>query len=76
MGTVNDMKYRRTTARTDDHPTHVNIATARRLIFEQGSAPEGTHVEAILGKQSLTPHRVSEMYVRPLRVVLRLYSFT
>ena len=58
MGTVNDLRHRHTTARQDDHPTHLDITDARRLIFERGAPPEGAHVEAILARKSLTPHRV------------------
>ncbi len=58
MGTVNDLKHRRNTAREDDHPTHVHIATARQLILEHGIPPEGKCVDAILAGKSLAPHRV------------------
>ena len=59
MGTVNDMKFRARNMRKDDRPVHHSIASARRKIFEDGAAPEGTAVEAILGTTSLTPTRVS-----------------
>ena len=58
MGTVNDMKFRERNQRKDDQPVHYDIASARRKIFEDGAAPEGKTVEAILGPTSITPSRV------------------
>lgn len=58
MGTVNDIKNRSTQARVDNRPLRYDISSARRHIFEEGAAPEGTRVEGILGQTSCTPNRV------------------
>ncbi|RDX42524.1 hypothetical protein OH76DRAFT_1422445 [Lentinus brumalis] len=59
MGTINDLKARFMNICLDFSWSKHEIESARRWIFEHGAAPEGTHVEAILGEKSITPSRLS-----------------
>ncbi|KAI0363520.1 hypothetical protein BV20DRAFT_958127 [Pilatotrama ljubarskyi] len=56
MGTKNDMAARVRKVRKDSHPLRYTLARVRAWIFG-GSAPEGKHVEDILGDTSTSPNQ-------------------
>lgn len=74
MGTSNDMKARERDQRKDDQPVHYDIAHARSKIFETGAAPEGSAVEAITKRTSITSTRVSHTTYRTHGVKLTWYT--
>jgi hypothetical protein len=59
LGTVQDMKLRKSLARLDDDIKRHDVKTARDLIYEKNYAINSKAVKAILQKQSLVPTAAS-----------------
>lgn len=59
-GMPNDVA-RRAAVRQDDPETHLKIASARRMIFEQGYSIAGAPIKDLLKEHSLTPTQVSSL---------------
>lgn len=58
LGTVQDMKQRKTLARLDDTIKQDKISRARDLIYKHNLAVDTADVEKLLNKESLVPTNV------------------
>lgn len=59
MGTVTDMKQRKSLARVDDEVKRSKVVAAREIIYENNFAVDNVDVEALLKDESLVPTDVS-----------------
>lgn len=59
IGTVTDMKQRKTLARVDDEVKRSKVVAAREIIYEQNFAVDNIDVELLLKEESLVPTNVS-----------------
>lgn len=59
LGTVQDMKQRKSLARADNQAKRLKVADAREYIYDKNFAVDSDYVEDLLKNESLVPTDVS-----------------